>query len=114
MEKILFPDPNERKRARLIQRDGVYYIQYAWNEAKQSYDKEFAPEIDYSLPDTCQKMEAYLSFSGTRDNVVIKELSQREDYRQYIKELKNKQEEKDNENREHTLSGMWAGCNGYA
>lgn len=89
-EKVLFPNPSDRKKARLIQRDEAYVIQSDYNEQTKTFENEIVIDIKTNQ---CPQLQAFIVYCEIFCETVCRKLRKREDYAEWIEENRIKQEE---------------------
>ena len=86
--KVLFPNPTDWKRARLIRRDDKYVIQSRYNEKTQKFEQE----IEISVDEECAELIAFNLYTEIYNSAVVNKLQQRTDYIKFCLEHQPKEE----------------------
>lgn len=86
--KILFPNPTDWKRARLIRRDDKYVIQSRYNDKTQKFEQE----IEISVDEECAELKAFNLYSEIYNSAVVNKLQQRTDFIKFCLEHQPKEE----------------------
>lgn len=89
-EKVLFPNPSDWKKARLIQRDESYVVQSDYNEQTKIFENEIVIDIKTNQ---CPQLQAFIVYCEIFCEAVCRKLRRRDDYAEWLEENRIKQEE---------------------